>query len=78
MGYRLPEVTMLGFAIELWTRSSYLQLGESEASTSAHTTIVLDSRAAHNRSQSINRTRSDLDSFRNASLTAALLAAGLK
>jgi hypothetical protein len=56
---------------------SYLQLSESESTTSAHTAVVLDSRAAHDRSQPIDGTRSDFGSFRNASLTAALLAAGL-
>lgn len=77
MGCRLPIITRLDVAMKLCSPISYLQLGESETSTSAHTTVVLDSRTAHDRSQSIDRTRSDFGSFRNASLTAALLASGL-
>ena len=77
MGCRLPR-SQLEVASNLCNRVSYLQLGESETSTSAHTTVVLDSRAAHDRSQPIDGTRSDFGSFRNARLTAALLAAGLE
>lgn len=57
--------------------SPYLQLGKCEATTGAHTTVVLDGRAAHHRSQLIDRARSDLCGLLVAGLTAAQFAARL-
>ena len=57
--------------------SSYLQLGEREATASAHTAVVLDGRAADHRPQAVDRARCDLSSLLLASIPTALLATGL-
>ena len=57
---------------------TYLQLSKGKAATSAHATVVLDRGAAHNRSQLVDGTRSDLGGFLLAGVAAAMLAAGLR
>lgn len=63
--------------ISLCVGSAYLQLSKRETTTGAHATVVFDSRAAHDRSESVDRARSDFGGFRNAGLAAALLTARL-
>ncbi len=55
----------------------YLQLGEGESTTGAHTAIVLERGAAHNWPQLVDRARCDLCGLLVAGLTTAQLAAGL-
>ena len=57
--------------------SSYLQLGEGETTTGADAAVVLDSRAAHDWPQLVDRARSELGSLFNARGASALLAARL-
>ena len=47
----------------------YLQLHQSEPSSSANTTVVFDGRAANDRAQFVNRSRRDFGGFRQTSGT---------
>jgi hypothetical protein len=56
----------------------YLKLGEGEATTSAHTTVVLDGRAAHDWPQTIDGARSDFGGLLVTSVATAELAPRLE
>jgi hypothetical protein len=63
--------------VDLISQKSYLQLGQGETTSSSYTAVVLDGWASDNRSQLVNRSRSDCCSFRETSIAASELSAGL-
>ena len=64
-------------AFDASTSVTNLQLGKCEATSGAHTSVVLDRRATHDWSQSIDGTRCDFGSFLDASTSTSLLAGRL-
>lgn len=70
-------ITRAGLYIQQ-RRKIYLQLSESESTTGTDTAVVLDSRATHNGTQLVNRTRGNSGGLRKTGLTTAVLAARLQ
>lgn len=74
LGYR---VSLHSTDYRLPTSCSYLQLRDREATTGAHTTVVLDGGAAHDRPELVDGTRGELGGLFGARIPARLLLAGL-